>query len=137
MAWTTPKTNWVPTDRFNIGDFNRIKNNIVIIYDMARTVFNRVYIIEPMGDDITTYTPTWSVQYFNAIENNVDVINRNGYNYDIGQKQTFYGNGAFITARELNRIESFAQTYYDKIKPIYDEMPRVPFTLGAYRNVKI
>ncbi len=136
MAWQTPKTDWKSTDRFNIGDFNRIKNNIVIVYEMARTVLNRVYNIEDMGADISSYAVTWSVPSFNAIENNVETINVNGYNLDIGAKQTFHVNGLFITAKELNRIESFCLTYYNRLKPIFDEMPRLPFTVGAYRELR-
>lgn len=136
MAWQTPKTNWNSNDRFNIGDFNRIKNNITEIYGMARTVFNRIYNIEDMGEDMTSYAVIWSIPYFNAIENNVETINVNGYNLDIGAKQTFYANGLFIMARELNRIESFSLEYYNRLKPIYDEMPKLPFTLGAYRLIR-
>ena len=31
MEWQTPKTNWTANDRFNISDYNRIKNNLTII----------------------------------------------------------------------------------------------------------
>lgn len=136
-TWQTPKTDWTATDRFNIGDFNRIKNNLAIIYDMARTVLNKAYTIEDMGDDMTSYSSGWEVARFNAIESNLEKINVNSYNLDIGATQTFYANGVFINARELNRIESATLTYYDRLKGIYDEMPRLAFTLGAYRELKI
>ena len=28
IEWVEPKTNWSSNDRFNIADFNRIKNNL-------------------------------------------------------------------------------------------------------------
>lgn len=29
MAWITPKTNWVATDYFNIGDWERVRSNLL------------------------------------------------------------------------------------------------------------
>ena len=136
MAWQTPKTNWQTTDRFNYSDFNRIKNNITIIYDMARTVFNQAYSIDDMGSDISSYGAVYDYTKFNAIENNLDTINTHSYNLDIGAKQTFYANGAFIVARELNRIESVSLDFYNRLKSVYDEMPRIPFVLGTYREMQ-
>ena len=137
MAWQTPKTNWQTTDKFNYWDFNRIKNNLTIIYDMARTVFNVSDPIDDMGSDLSSYGTVYDYTKFNAIENNLDTVNTHSYNIDIGSKQTFYANGAFIVARELNRIESVLLDFYGRLKGVYDEMPRVPFTVGAYREIKI
>lgn len=136
-TWQTPKTDWIPTDRFNYNDFNRIKNNLLVIYDMARTVFNVSFSIDDMGNDISSYSARYEFSRFNAIENNLDTINTHSYNLDIGTKQTFYANGAFIIARELNRIESVILDFYSRLKPVYDEMPRIPFTVGAYREIMI
>ena len=35
MAWSTPKTNWKLYSKFNIEDFNRIKNNIAYLHEIA------------------------------------------------------------------------------------------------------
>ena len=137
MAWETPKTDWTSTDRFNYGDFNRIKNNLMIIYTMAQTVFNVSFPIDDMGSDISSYVARYEFSRFNAIENNLDTINANSYNLDIGTKQTFYANGIFIMARELNRIESVLLDFYNRLKGVYDGMPRIPFVVGTYREMQI
>ena len=33
FVWNEPKTDWKETDRFNIQDFNRIKNNLAYLHE--------------------------------------------------------------------------------------------------------
>ena len=40
MAWITPKTNWISTDRFNIADYNRIKNNLEYLHEYAQRFYD-------------------------------------------------------------------------------------------------
>ena len=75
MAWETPKTDWQSTDCFNIEDYNRIRHNITIIYDMARTVFNIQYNIYNMGSDMSDYSGVWSADVFTNIGWNLEIIN--------------------------------------------------------------
>ena len=35
MAWKEPKTDWTADDRFNIQDYNRIKNNLEYLHARA------------------------------------------------------------------------------------------------------
>ena len=35
MAWQTPKTNWVSTEKFNKDDYNRIIGNIAELREIA------------------------------------------------------------------------------------------------------
>ena len=136
MAWITPKTNWVETDRFNIEDFNRIKNNLTYLRDWAREIFSYVP-LENMGQDIDSYTTYWDVDYFNAFEDNVEALNEGIRNKDYGNKMTFAENGYFINYSELNRIESATADMKRLCDEQYKLLQRLSFRLGTYRDIRI
>ena len=59
MAWTTPKTDWYGTtdadgvyigDRFNAADFNRIKNNLDFLRDLAIKLYEEFSLVS-LGQD--------------------------------------------------------------------------------------
>ena len=59
MAWETPKTDWhgrknsegvYTGDRFNASDFNRIKNNLTFLRDMAIKLYKEFSLVS-LGDD--------------------------------------------------------------------------------------
>ena len=133
--WSDPKINWLPTDRFNIEDYNRIKNNLEYLHEKAIKL-SIPFDIEDMGDDFLTYTPYWDVDKFNAFERNLDEINRRIYTQDFGVSQTFYPNGVFIQYDELNRIENAILS----MKIILDNQAagirRLSFKFGRYREVR-
>ena len=68
------KNRLVSNDRFNIEDFNRIKNNLKWLHNKSIELY-RNFTIEDMGEEITSYESYWNVNYFNAFEENVDLIN--------------------------------------------------------------
>ena len=135
-TWTTPKTDWSSTDRFNIGDFNRIKNNLQYLHDESETIYGE-YDITDMGSDISTYSGYWNVAIFNAIETNLQTINEHMINASIGTKMTFYENGMFIGFAELNRIENATVTLKSIIDGWYEARTALPFRLGAKRALKV
>ena len=137
MAWETPKTDWQSTDCFNIEDYNRIRHNITIIYDMARTVFNVQYNIYNMGSDMSDYSGVWSADVFTNIGWNLEIINQHSYNLDIGQRRTYTANGPFIDFIELNRIESATLTIYNLLLASYNALPRLAFIMGQYRELRV
>lgn len=119
MAWETPKTDWSSSynaagiytgDYFNVADYNRIKNNMVIIYGLAGLG------TLDLGDDKVCTTEEISQIYaseFNAIE---DALEEIVDNYDLGiedRPNAYYQNGHTVTADELNRIESAQLAYYE------------------------
>ncbi len=53
MAYS--KTNWTINDRFNYVDYNRIKNNLTYLYELAQEVYKQFSIVD-MGADIEDYT---------------------------------------------------------------------------------
>lgn len=63
MSWSTPKTDWYGTvdangvysgDRFNAEDFNRIKNNLQSLRDLAVKIYDE-FDIGSVGEDIFTH----------------------------------------------------------------------------------
>ena len=137
MAWTTPKTDWVSTDRFNIEDYNRIKNNLDYLYEVAITLCIP-FEISDMGDDITNYEAYWTADEFNLFEQNLETINNSVYVQEIGDTAFFEPNGLFIDYEELNRIEAATLAIYDlfmnRIKP---GLTRLSFRLGTFKEVRI
>ena len=81
MAWTTPKTDWYGAvvngvytgDRFNAVDFNRIKNNLVYLRDLAVKVYEE-FSITAVGADKTT-ADYFYAEEINKMEQNLATIN--------------------------------------------------------------
>ncbi len=134
--WQAPKTDWKFTDRFNIEDFNRIKNNLIYIWEQVQIIWGNFEILD-MGEDITSYSTYWDVNDFNAFEANVDTINEHMLSQDYGIRQTFYENAPFIKWDELNRIETATL----RMKRIVDgrkaSLVRLSFRLGAPNGLKL
>lgn len=134
--WKTPNVNWLPTDRFNIEDFNRIKNNLEYLHERAVQLY-LPFGISDMGDDILVYTPYWDVDKFNAFERNLEEINKHIYIQDFGASQTFYPNGVFIQYNELNRIENATLSMKILLDNQAAGVRKLPFKLGRYREVRV
>lgn len=134
MAWSSPKTNWKATDKFNITDYNRIKNNIQWLYEMAVATVKSFSIID-MGEDLTDYSTYWDVDVFNAFEQNLETINQNTFNFHYGSAQTFYENTPFITYEELNRLE-YAMLSMKTNFENQDTSKSLSFNLGRYKEVR-
>ena len=86
-------------------DYNRIKNNLTYLYELAQEVYKQFSIVD-MGADIEDYTGWFTAASFNNFESNLDTINKNIFTKDYGVSQRFFDNGQFIKWDELNRIES-------------------------------
>ena len=134
--WHTPKTNWKPTDRFNYVDYNRIKNNLVYLHELAESLYSQFSIID-MGEDIDTYAGYFTAQQFNNFESNLDTINKNIFTQDFGVSQRFFDNGVFIQWNELNRIESAILQMNDLLERQKATLRKIPFTLGQFKGVRI
>ena len=135
MAWETPKTNWVSTDRFNISDYNRIKNNIVYLEEIGNEVY-KSFVLSEMGEDKTSYAGFWTPAEFNLFETNLELIKQNFPASDIGTSKVFFENGPFIDYQELNRIESALLKYYTMAIQQMAIIPRLAFRLGNVKGVK-
>lgn len=134
--WHTPKTNWKATDRFNYVDYNRIKNNLTYLHDLAQEVYKQFSIVD-MGADIEDYTGWFTAAAFNAFESNLETINKNIFTQDYGVSQRFFNNGQFIKWDELNRIESATLQMNDILDRQKAALRKLPFRLGAFKEVRI
>lgn len=134
--WHTPKTNWKATDRFNYVDYNRIKNNLTYLYELAQEVYKQFSIVD-MGADIEDYTGWFTAADFNAFESNLETINKNIFTQNYGVSQRFFDNGQFIKWDELNRIESATLQMNDILERQKAALRKLPFRLGAFKEVRI
>jgi len=130
--WINPKTDWTIDDRFNIEDYNRIKNNLNYLHRKSEDIYGE-YAIEDMGADVISHAGFWDVDTFNKFESNLETINAHMINADIGLKQTFYPNGVFIGHAELNRLENAILTLKAVIDGWYEAMPVLSFRLGGQK----
>lgn len=122
MSWETPKTDWYGYtnasgvyvgDRFNATDFNRIKNNLVYLRDLAIQLYDEFNIVD-VGRDRTP------VDYFyadeiNQLEQNLNTINSKTIKRSYGSTPSYNENGYIMDYTELNRLESAILDLYDRI----------------------
>lgn len=136
IDWIIPKTDWKSTDRFNISDYNRIRNDILFLRNKLSEI-NIFFEIEDMGDDMTDYSGYWDFNIFNAIEKNVEKINSRMEKKDFGETKTFFPNGRFVTFDELNRIENAILDMKMTLDNIEKGIRHIPFRLGSYKEIRI
>lgn len=149
MAWSTPKTNWKAEydedglfvgDFFNVEDYNRIKNNLVYLSELAKQCVSNVPEIV-VGDDKhypINGSPDYDNDHFfadeiNLIENGLAALDNAMPFVDFGQKKTYYDNGKFIDYNELSRIESAELTLYDLLTSSVAGIRHLSFRLNPGR----
>lgn len=122
MAWTTPKTNWhgglnaegvYEGDRFNAVDFNRIKNNLAYLRDLAITLYAEFSIVS-LGNDRTPADYFYADE-INQLEANLVTINQHSLNRPYGTAPTYVENGNTMDYTELNRLESATLDLYNRL----------------------
>lgn len=147
MAWITPKTDWAAKydsagnyigDWFNVADYNRIKNNIVHLREIAIGLVGTIPEINvgPDKHEIDPLNPDWENDSFfaseiNAIEDALDTIAVALPFIDFGTKKTYYDNGVFIDYLELNRLESLTLEAYETVTNAIAHKPRFAYRLGS------
>lgn len=136
IEWTEPKIDWSSNDRFNIEDFNRIKNNLKWLHNKSIELY-RNFTIKNMGEEITSYESYWNVNYFNAFEENVDLINNVILKKNYGHSQRFFENGPFIKWDELNRIEKACISMKSILERQEVALTRLSFRIGAMKGVNV
>jgi len=122
MAWTTPKTDWhggldaeglYEGDRFNATDFNRIKNNLAYLRNLAITLYEEFSIVS-LGNDRTPADYFYADE-INQLEANLVTINQNTINRSYGTAPTYVENGNTMGYTELNRLESATLDLYNRL----------------------
>lgn len=121
MAWVEPKVNWhgetvngvYTGDRFNASDFNRIKNNLEYLRELAVEMYDS-FSIESLGTDRTP------IDYFyadeiNQMEKNLNTINERTLKRSYGETPIYEDNGKTMTFQELNRLEGAILDLYRRL----------------------
>lgn len=141
-SWSPPKTNWYghtddngdyQGDRFNAEDYNRIKNNIQFLRDLAVKMYADFDIVN-MGSDKDPANYPYADE-INLIENNLDTVVSHTLHKNYGGRQIFTDNGAFIDYKELNRIENASLDLYNHLYSQYEGRRTLTFMLGNGREV--
>ena len=126
MAWTTPKTDWYGEetdgvysgDYFNASDFNRIKNNLDYLRELAVKMYDS-FTIQSLGDDRSEKDYFYADE-INKLENNLKTINSNTLKRPYGTAPTYADNGNTMNFKELNRLEGAILDLYNKLTNEHD-----------------
>lgn len=126
MAWSTPKTDWSGEfvdgvyvgDKFNAVDFNRIKNNLAYLRELAIKMYDE-FDIHSLGDDRTPQDYFYADE-INKLEENLVTINTNSLKRSYGEAPIYVDNGNVMDFKELNRLESATLDLYDKLTNEHD-----------------
>lgn len=132
--WTEPKVDWVSTDYFNFTDYNRIKNNIAYLRELALSLYlNFPY--EEMGDDKTGYADFPYADEFNAIENNLEYMKTNTFGFYFTDKKQWYDNQPTPNYEDLNRIENACLKMYIGLINEISSKIKLSFRLGYQKGM--
>lgn len=126
MAWSTPKTDWNGEtvdgvyigDRFNAVDFNRIKNNLEYLRELAIKMYEE-FSIQSLGNDRTPKDFFYADE-INALEDNLKTINNNSLKRSYGNVPVYVNNENTMDFKELNRLESAILDLYEKLTNEYE-----------------
>lgn len=127
MAWVTPKTNWngrteedgtYVGDRFNAVDFNRIKNNLEHLRELAVKLYEE-FTIHSLGADRTP-SDYFYADEINQLEENLNTVNINTVNMSYGTAPVYVDNGNTMDFAELNRIESAILDIYNRLNNVLE-----------------
>lgn len=122
MAWQTPKTDWYGStdsegnytgDRFNASDFNRIKNNLDYLRDLASRLYDEFSIVS-LGEDRTPKDYFYADE-INQLEENLKTVNNGSLKRDYGNPPIYVDNGNVMDFQELNRLEGAILDLYDRL----------------------
>lgn len=122
MAWETPKTDWHGStdsegiytgDRFNATDFNRIKNNLDYLRELAIKMYDEFSIVS-LGSDRTPADYFYADE-INQLEENLNTVNINSLQMSYGNAPTYADNGNTMDFVELNRLEGAILDLYDRL----------------------
>jgi hypothetical protein len=137
MAWETPKTDWYGStdengvysgDRFNASDFNRIKNNLDYLRELAIKMY-KTFSIGSLGSD-RTYTDYFYADEINQLESNLVTINNNTLKRSYGSSPTYADNGSTMDYKELNRLEGAILDLYNRLTNQHDGRRTLTWNFG-------
>lgn len=134
--WIETKTDWVAGDYFNISDYNRIKNNIAYLRELALTVYTN-FPFEDMGVDKTSYSQYPYADEFNALENNLESLRQNTFLFDDSEAKQWYENQRTPNYEDFNRLERACLLFKEGLESQKSMKRRLSFRLGTFKAIKV
>ena len=135
LDWLPPKTDWTANDYVNTVDYNRIIGNISYLKAYLDGLFADLTNVS-LGEEKAVESRIYARE-INAIENALETLNLETYNFNIGQKKSYQTNKRTIDWVELNRIESAILLLYKTMVAHKQSLPRLAFTLGGQKGIKV
>ncbi len=119
--WEEPKTDWVAGiengvyvgDTFDYRDFNRIKNNLEHLKDMASKFYEDIS-IHSLGEDRKPVDFFYADE-INKLEDNLSKINGMTINKNYGENPVYVDNGKVMDFNELNRLEGAILSLHENL----------------------
>lgn len=130
--WIEPKANWSATDYINTEDYNRIKNNLAELREMAICLYPEFSIA--VNPDKTRSDYPYADE-INQLEENLETIRSHTYLFQTGPRQTYYDNQPYIDWQELNRLESACKLIHDNLQGQAEGKRRLSFRLGGMKGL--
>lgn len=126
--WIEPKTDWTSKDAFDYVAYNRVTGNITFLKAFADSLFATLtdFSLETEKDNLSLIY----ARHMNDIENGLDMIAKETYGMDIGEKKKYKPNKNVPTYEEYNRIESACLALYNEMQIHKANLPRLAITLG-------
>lgn len=104
---------WTKDDKFNISDFNRIKENLSKLFNEQVKIGYSDYDDYINIDDYSDYEGVWNVKDFNDLEKLTDITINSDSTLNSFTPKTYYAGGQFVTYDHLNEIEKACKTRRD------------------------
>lgn len=144
--WIQPKTDWKIEydsegnylgDYFEPEDYNRIKNNVNYLSDFVRYLFTCSSEFADLGEDVYYGSPNeMKASWWKNLQENLEKINKESLNIELGEKALFSGNEAGRLLEELIRVETICLNIYTIFLAIEKNKPRLAFKLGNSKGIK-
>lgn len=130
MGWTTPKTNWVDGEYFNVSpDYERIKGNIEYLIALSKTVYTDYTTPELQQANRDGYP---RVSFFNNVVNATRAMLERCYTPPGAQSLRLYtANSPAWTASDLNALEMNHLLLYHAFTQQSLCVPRLQLVLGG------
>lgn len=127
LSWQTPKTNWQPTDFFDLDpDYTRIRQNILFLANEGAAL--GVALSDPPLPERVQGVP--GPEFFGRVERAIPQLYRPlGSTCPKGRQ--FLPGDAVWDSRDLDRIETALKTAHWEYNIIKEAQPTLAFTLGG------
>ena len=129
MAWMQPRTDWTAQDFFELSDYERIRDNLFYLQQLARTLYPPVE-FEAMGEYGTSELPYLS--FWRAPDANLTALLAGTFRRpDYEGEGDWHENGPVWDHEALNRIESACLHLYQDLGAQANARQRLAFVMGG------